>query len=410
VTHEGTERIDAPPPWRDERLGGAARREAIMAYGREAFGKEFLDFIELQSAAGDVDGVAYVLHTASATGIRRADRVYLKGMLLSDRAENLLPDWAFFVRAIVDVRSLRPLASREAFFEDETLAAARESLGACIKDYLRRMAREDPDRLGMLLSLHHRPIKQLAAEDAEFLMLVAPWLPFETSGGWMPLEQYLTGQSSIVFAPTVDAFRQIAPLVRAQGRSVINAGYANDRPILERFAEISEIEAEVLDAQGLVEGFAELGLDEREEMFELLRTADVVLSRFKCSAQAKHFAPAALPALFSAGETASFVRAIDQTKEKSDALWGAVLDDLSKVRGTPDYARFTFNFDNPMVRRLARVDDRELMRRLIEVLYVQTLLLGHHPLNAAEMSLVSESLTGLIEWSLELGSAGRMLQ
>ena len=55
-----------------------------------------------------------------------------------------------------------------------------------------------------------------------------------------------------------------------------------------------------------------------------------------------------------------------------------------------------------------RVEDRELLRRLIEVLYVQTLLLGHHPLSPAEMNLVNESLTGLIEHSLDRGT--RLLQ
>lgn len=50
-------------------------------------------------------------------------------MLLTERAEQLLPDWAFFVRCVLDTDSLRPTASRESLYEDETLAGVREALG-----------------------------------------------------------------------------------------------------------------------------------------------------------------------------------------------------------------------------------------------------------------------------------------
>ena len=35
------------------------------------------------------------------------------------------------------------------------------------------------------------------------------------------------------------------------------------------------------------------------------------------------------------------------------------------------------------------------------MLYVQSLLLGHHPLNAKEMKLLNEGLLGLIEWGID---------
>ena len=34
-------------------------------------------------------------------------------MLLAENVEGLLPDWAFFVRAVIDTSELRPTASRE---------------------------------------------------------------------------------------------------------------------------------------------------------------------------------------------------------------------------------------------------------------------------------------------------------
>jgi molecular chaperone HtpG len=186
---------------------------------------------------------------------------------------------------------------------------------------------------------------------------------------------------------------------------VINAGYAHDHAILARYAELTDAKLQPIDAATLADAFAELDLDEREDVHALVKVADLVLAPFKCECDVRRFSPVTLAALYSAGDDAAFVRTVERTKEVSDSLWSAVLDDLAADRTRSRYARLTLNYDNPMIRRLAQVDDRELLRRLLEVLYVQTLLLGHHPLSAAEMNLVNESLSGLMEWSLDRGGS-----
>lgn len=407
-TAQGFERIDTRAPWRREYTDSESERLAMLEYGKLVFGVEFLDFIRLRSEIGSVDGIAYVLAHPTSTSARRADRAYLRGMLLSEEADNLLPDWAFFVKAVVDVRNLRPLASRESFVEDDNLSRARETLGENVKGYLRELAAHDPTRLTALLALHHRAIKRLAEEDWEFMALVAPWLPFETSSGLMTLSEYRERNEVVFFARTVEDFRQIAPFVAAQGTCVINAGYAHDKMILERFAFINECEIRELDASTLTQGFADLKSDELEEVADLVELANRLFGAYNCSLEVKRFIPLAVPAIYSVNRDAAFARAVERTREKTDGLWSAVLEGLARPRIDAARAKLTINFDNPLVRRLARVEDPELLQRLLEVLYIQTLLLGHHPLSALEMNLVNESLTGLIELSLDLGT--RMLQ
>lgn len=103
-------RINAAPPWQQTHRSPLAKREAYTAYCRELF-----DFapIELDLPAAGLRGVAYVLPTAVSPAQRAGHRVHLKGMLLTDQAPELLPEWAFFVRCVVDTTSLRPTASRE---------------------------------------------------------------------------------------------------------------------------------------------------------------------------------------------------------------------------------------------------------------------------------------------------------
>ena len=114
------------PPWT---LLNGTGRDSLLDYGREAFGVNFIDAVPLHSAAGGVEGVAYVLPKAVSASSRQQHRIYLKGMLLSEQGEKLLPDWAFFVRCIVSVTGLRPTASRSHPNEDEALEQARTTLG-----------------------------------------------------------------------------------------------------------------------------------------------------------------------------------------------------------------------------------------------------------------------------------------
>jgi molecular chaperone HtpG len=48
------------------------------------------------------------------------------------------------------------------------------------------------------------------------------------------------------------------------------------------------------------------------------------------------------------------------------------------------------------------MQDERLLRLSIQVLYVQSLLLGHRPLTSKEMKLLNEGLLGLVEWGADI--------
>ena len=95
------------------------------------------------------------------------------------------------------------------------------------------------------------------------------------------------------------------------------------------------------------------------------------------------------------------MRSVDQTKDMANDLWSGVLDSISESQVSIANAQLCLNYHNPLVRRLAGLKDRELLRRALETLYVQALLLGHYPLKAAEMKLLSTGLLGLIELAVD---------
>jgi len=403
VTHgKATTRVNANgAPWRQEYSSERERMRSYLDFGVEVFDTKFLDAIPLRSLAGDVDGIAYVLPYAATVNSKRTHRVYLKNMLLSENVENLLPEWAFFVKAAVNANDLRPTASREAFYEDDKLQAAREALGDCLRKYLMGLAENDHRKLDRIISLHSLAIKGLAAQDDDFYRMVIDWLPFETSQGEMTFGEFRKQHDVIRYVPTVDQFRQVSRVAQAHGMTVINGGYANDAELLAKAEDVLRVQTELIDPTSLSQSFDDLSLAEQETIGEFLSAAEAVLKPFRCEPDVKKYKPKELPALYTTNQEGRFFRSLEQSKEIASPLWAGVLDNLGrKDRPQATFAHICFNYENALVRRLTTVKDRAMLHRSIQMLYLQSLLLGHHPLSSKEMTLLNDGLLSLIEWGL----------
>lgn len=398
TTSEAKITINEPPPWRKTFANSNAEQDAYLEYGREVFGVDFLDVIPLQSSAGGIMGAAFVLPYSASPASRQAHRVYLKDMLLAESVEGMLPEWAFFVRCVINANALTPNAARDSFHENEALLQARKELGLCLRRYLTGLAEYDRQALDRILQLHYLPIKSLAVEDDDFLRLIVDWLPFETTTGTTTLEEYCQQSSTIRYVRDVDQFRQIASVASAQNICIFNGGYSYDAALLERVGhEFTDRKVERVDPSDLVQNFEELTLDESEAAFDFMKLADVVLQKYKCRAEARKFDPADLPTLYSANDSATFLRSVEQSKEEVDEMWSGILDNVTQAATADAYAQLVLNFRNPLIQKLSTQKDRQLLQQVIEILYLQSLLLGHYPLAQGERGILAGGLLGLIE-------------
>ncbi len=390
--------INEPPPWLQSFRNEVERKAAYLDYGKQVFGTQFFDAIPLRSEIGGIDGIAFVLPQAASLAAKQSHRVYLKQMLLSETGEKLLPDWAFFLKCVINTQDLRPTASRESFYDDHRLANARENLGDCLRNYLVNLARNDRQRLDEFIDLHFLAIKSLAVEDDEFYELFIDYLPFQTSLGQMTLGEYLKQHPIVKYVRTVDEFRQVAGVAAAQDFCLVNGGYVHDTSLLEKLPEIfPDRRIEPVDVSTLTDSFEELTVEEHDQVFDLLRAADQVLRRFGCQSEVKKFHPEQLPTLYTISSEAGFQRNLDRTREQAGDLWSGVLDGLAASRPQVASAQLCFNYYNRLIRRLVDVKDKVLVRKAIEMLYVQALLLGHYPLRSEELKLMGDGLLGLIE-------------
>ncbi|WP_299538030.1 HSP90 family protein [uncultured Streptomyces sp.] len=387
-------RINDTPPWERRHGSPAARREALAEHCRATFGFTPLDTIDLDLPAAGLRGVAHVLPTAVSPSERAGHRVHLKGMLLSDRAAELLPDWAFFVRCVVDTTSLRPTASREALYEDETLSAVRDALGARIRDWLTGLAASDPTLLHRFIDSHHLAVKALARYDDALLGMLLPWLPFETTDGNVTLEEFSRTHPTVLVTRSVEEFRQVAPIAAAAGLGVVNGGYTYDRDLVHRLPEIrpgtsvTDLDPATVTAHlDAVDPSAELAAA------GFLTVAREVIGAHDCDVVLRSFHPVTAPALLLDNRDARHERTRAELADGSDRLWA---DILGSLRSEAPRAQLVLNHLNPLVRRAATLTEHGLASATAEALYGQALLMTRRPLRAAESALLNRAFIGLL--------------
>ncbi len=384
-------------PWEDPTLTGGRRREAAERLSDDLLGIRPLDVIELADPVTGVHGFAFV--TPAPAGRRAHHRLYAKRMLVGEAVEAILPDWAFFVRAVLDGDRLELTASRESLQDNEALAETRERLGAAIRRWLLRTAATDPDRMRRFLQVHHLGAKAMAAEDDEMLDIVAGLLPWETTRGQMSLADFAALDPVLRYAESIEDFRQIAPLASVGGVAVLNAGYAYDGELIRRWlARHPGSDARRIAPSELSTGFEPVEPAERARFAWLLATAQEALDRTGVVADVRRFAPEDLQAVLLIDRDGRRERDRAEVREDLDGPWAALLDATARPQAK---ASFVVNAANLTVRRLAENPDATLQRHVIEALYAHALIAGQHPLRPVDSALVSRALPNLIDRALD---------
>jgi molecular chaperone HtpG len=389
----GEQVTDGRAPWE---ATGTTQRAELVGYAQDKLGFTPFDVIPLNIPAAGLTGVAFVLPFPANPAERATHRVYLKRMLLAEGVEGLLPDWAFFVRAVIDTSELRPTASREALFDDGNLEATREALGAQLRGWLVRLGSTDPQKLDRFLGIHQLGVKALALHDDEMLRLVYRWLRFETNHGRMTAADLHERHGEIRYVATIEEFRQLAAVAAAQQITVVNGGYTYDSELLERLPEVvPELTTSRFDPTELSTSFDSLDPATELALRPFIRLAQEALDTVGCEVVVRAFDPAGLPAIYLVDRSAQFAAELRSTKSKADALWSEVLGALD----THDDSRpqLVLNHRSPLVRRMVSLADRELTRLAVEGLYGHALMLGYHPIGPADSALVNRSFLGLLD-------------
>lgn len=396
MVDDGTENQRINPvylPW-ENRL---STREELLHFGRLMFQEQFLDCIILKSESGDVTGAAYILPYKVSTTAKQKHRIYLKNMLLTESGEHLLPNWAVFVRCIINATTLSPTASRESFYENHELEQTRDNLGICITDYLRSLAKQKDERFQRFLKIHDQSIKALALEQDDLYELFIDYLEFPTTRGMMTGYELRMCSEPLVYVSSLDKFKQLSQIFFARGKLLINAGYVYDEEILLRLPEFYEAEVLPVDEGEVETLFRDLSIAEEKASLLFLKKASDIMKFYHCDVELKNFQPANLPDFYYVNDQAKLYRDILEAKEKASNLFQNMLSSFAGEITESAYATLYFNYSNPIVRKMLTMEDDQMLESFVEILYVQALLIGGFPLHNDEMALMNRRLLMLME-------------
>lgn len=280
------------PPW-DRSI------EEQLAWCRERLGFEAMGIVPLDSSLLNVRGLGFVLPYTAAPGHRTGDRIYSNGMLVADSVDQLIPEWAFFCRAVIDAGELPLTASRESLQETNSLGLVRERLGNRLLGELIKVHGLHQNVYQDILRLHATGLRALAVKGADIRDLMGSTLPYETTLGERTIEQLLAiDQPSIPYVADADSFDAIRDVAVHAEVLVVNASGPHETELLQVFNEqhtgrFSEMQRFEISSLARPEPYVDVDRGSR-----LVRVADETFGPNVVGVEVAHFQPANRPVLW----------------------------------------------------------------------------------------------------------------
>lgn len=376
--------------------------EEILAFGRELFDIDFLDFTLIHSDEGNISGVAFILPYSVSATTKQKHRIFLKNMLLTEAPGDLIPEWAVFTKCILNARDLRPTASRESFYEDDSLRTARDNISQCLFEYIREIAKYNEPVFTSFMYLHQLAVKSVASENEELYREFIDYFTFHSTAG------EITGrtikQCGQVLYCSHEKYRQLAQVFTAQKRLLVDIGYVYDYALLTAMPEYFDVSVLPVVEDEIGSLLTDVSPREKEKANALIAMAKEWLAEYGCNVDIKRFMPSTVPCFYTLNEAKEMVDQIHSIEEDEDfSLFDEMLGEFREELEETASATLFLNADNPVIERMmalanetASPSERKKIQRILCILYVQTLLIGSFPLRNNELGLLNENLLGMI--------------
>lgn len=260
------------PKW----LAPSISKTELLAIGKDLFHVNFLDAIPFETTAGKAKGVLYILPFRTQFSSKQRHRIYLKRMFLAEEDQSILPNWAFFVRMLVNTEELSATASRESLMKNDLLRQARKEITVVLKTYLQQVKKIDFDIYIRIIQTHYLHLKAFALEDPDFLEIFLADIPFETNRGQRSFQNIIDHQQQLYYCADFEDFKQIDRMADTQGMILVNASYTFDTELLRR------IKQKYRDYK--ITEMSPISFWKRFSRFMKMSTITMFLFRKKCSA------------------------------------------------------------------------------------------------------------------------------
>ena len=209
---------DEAPLW-DECL----ETDELLERGREIFDEAMLSAFPFSSAEAGAKGIAFIQAESCHATAEATHLLFIKNMLVSERALDIEPAGAPFLRVMMNADLLRPNAGRDAVMaNDPRLPALRRDIEAALKAHLTRLHQSSPEVCGQVVQRQYRCIGHLAGKDRFYLGFLLDYLPLETTLGGLTLGDVFRRHSGVVeYVTDGTDFQRLQAKARAEGDCVV---------------------------------------------------------------------------------------------------------------------------------------------------------------------------------------------
>ena len=380
-------------PWQEH----AGDTRELAAYCEKTFGFTPLGHIPVDLPAAGVSGVAFILPQAVSPGSCQ-HRVYVKRMLLGPRVDRVMPEWAFFTRAVLNTDTLSPTASREQLHEDDMLMWVRDALGERLKQWALDTLHQPTALARDFITTHHLALRALALTDLELLDLVAEILPYETTDGPMTLAQ-VAARGEVLYASTTEAFRSVAAVARAQGVVVVNAGYVYDADLLTALGKRPGMTVRELASDDLVQVLRVPSIERQLALAPGIAAAQSLLDTHDCDVMVRGFAPDHVPAMLLRDAEGERRRELDRERDAAPDRWGGLLDAFANDQSRRSRT-IVLNDDSSLISRLLAAPDSEVFAAGLNAVYLSAVMLAGEGLRSRETTALTDALDTLLHHSI----------
>jgi molecular chaperone HtpG len=391
---------DEQLPWLKPYPHALARREALARFCENTMGFTPMATIDLAVPVTGLTGVAFVIPDAVPPGSGGYHRVYLKQMLLGNRVAGLVPEWAFFLRCAINASGLAPTASREQLYSDDALLATQEALADQVRAWVIDTLATASPLAKEFVHTHHLALRSLSLTDDAVLDLAAEVLPFETTEGIHTLREIMERQGEVVYTESLEEYRRVGAVARAQGMLLVNAGYVYDADLMAKLAGRPQWKVRALSPADIAQVLNQVEPLRELEIFQQVAAASQLLGPLDIQPMVRTFEPEALPAMILDDPNAALGRGLDaQVSIDEDDVWNDVLEELGPSNERS--RQLIFNDSNPTVRRWLALDpETAFFRAGLQSMYVSAMLLSGEPLRSREAEMMNDSLDTFLKWGL----------
>jgi len=356
-----TSPVNTQPPWRS----GDVAADTLLEFARTfASEDEPLAAVALRVEAAAVsDGVLWVQGGSSVSDNRRM-AVYVRGMLISDTYQDLLPKWARFIAGIFDSRTLTPTASREDIVTDESWGFAKAQIEKQLIDGLISMARDSPSTWATILFRHNQTLRAACVESPALFDAIGECVTFNTTEGDLDVRALRRRCGKRIYVSRVFHGGYEEVICRSLRVPIVIGNILGTTEVLSALARRLDFElVELGTNEGNRTVFATCSVTraQNDALSELARDTDeVVFTKFE---------PTTLPLIRVVNRDTQLQRSIAED-ERNRSMSGAL---RGLARGFTRYVRLEkdqlyINLDAPAIRSyldapsLARAGARRMLR------------------------------------------------